>query len=710
MSEEKKAGETGVSIGSEYLLLKVAVCDGNVALKLTDGTTGRAWLDGPVVYRVRTVDGDRSVTTERLAAPAVETAGDAVIVTGQAQHFAVRHEFALEGAALRERITLRNTAQEIVPVDRLEIGATLPLTTHGGAGNLLPAVGDVEWVPIPGRRNKEDSTGGHDRFVARDLIMRRPDLWGGRHTGPRPTGGPPTRFGAEDAWFADGWCFTAGARTLVVLKHATEHCEVCPLDAEKRGGGWNARIGGVTLVATYGQHGTALMPADVTAAKPGQNIELGDVRYEQVDGDWRAGYEAFRNYFDSCGYTAPKDFDPPVHWNQLYDMSCWWTLYNTRIRRELYTLDALWEEARKAREYHCESLYLDPGWDTGFGSSVWAEDRLGPQAEFAAKLKRDYGLGLSLHCPLAGWSNASMYPEEALAMNAEGERIPGRLCSGSREYLELKAERMRRLCEDGATFLMYDGTGFTPPCCNPDHGHSIPYTADEQARNYRWLCEAVQGKYPHVLIELHDVEGHGVLPKHFPNRPGWYVENWGDEYMWSTAEDLFTGKMKFLDYTRRAYSIPTYLHISLINDNEHGLALWYAASTCAHLGIGGTHPNSMIAEAHKAHMAKYRKLKRFFVQGRYYAADEETHLHYLADRRAAVVCLFNFSDASVHRSDTVELPPDFELGADPQIHPHMHLLRQDPHRIHLNVVVPPRGANVMLLGQRDEITDPTIIW
>ncbi len=47
-------------------------------------------------------------------------------------------------------------------------------------------------------------------------------------------------------------------------------------------------------------------------------------------------------------------------------------------RQELYTLEALWEEARKAKEYHCEALYLDPGWDTGFGSAIWDEERLRP--------------------------------------------------------------------------------------------------------------------------------------------------------------------------------------------------------------------------------------------------------------------------------------------------------------------------------------------
>lgn len=711
MSETEEAKCDSLSIRYGGMSLDIATRDRNVILKLTDDSTGRTWLDGPIIYRVQTTHNDQAITTERLTGVDVEVGDNKVVITGQAQHFAVRHEFELDAEGLCERITLRNTAEEVVSVERLEIGATLSLTMPGldDYGRLRPDVRDREWVPIPMRRHPEDCSGGHEHFSARDLILRHPDYWFGRNS-HEPQGGPPSHFRPVDAWFADGWCCTAGARTLVVLKHATEHCELCPLDGEKREGGWLARIGGVTLIEAQTQGGTSFMPGGAAVLDPGRTIELGEVRYLQVDGDWQAGYAAFRDYFDSRGYLPPENFDPPVHWNQLYDMSSWWTVSGYEDRRELYTLDALWEEAGKAREYHCQSLYLDPGWDTGFASSIWDQDRLGPQAEFAAKLKRDYGLGLSLHCPLAVWSDASLYPQEAQFVDADGRQKPEWLCSGAQQYLEVKAERMRRLCEDGAGFLMYDGAGYTGPCCSEDHGHPVPYTPDEQVRNYRWLCDAVQEKYPDVLIELHDCQGHFILPRHFPHRPGWNVENWGNEYMWNTTEDLALGKMKYLDYLRRAYSVPTYLHISLINDNEHGLALWYAASTCAHLGIGGTHPNSQIAAAHKSHMAKYRKLKRFFVQGRYFAPDESTHLHYLADRKEAVLCLFNFTDESVHRTDMISVPASFELGEDPYMNAGVWVSREKPCSLHLNAVVPPRGVRVILIGQRGRIENTTMTW
>jgi len=700
------------NIESAAFSLHVHIEEDAPILKLIHRPTRQAWADGPIIYRIQTEHNGEAVTTSLLNNCAVETGEDSLTITGQMQHLAVRHEFRLEGAALSEQIELRNAANEIVPVHRLEIALSWPLTDS--AGQLLEAAQKAEWVPIPLRRHPLDVTGCYEHFSATDLISRRPDYWFGRYA--QDANGHATAFHPSEGWLADGWCFTIDEQTLVVLKHATEHCEFSVLDVEEQNGLYLVRLGGSTLVRLPLPRAHSLygMPGKVAVLAAGQTVILGISRYEVVDGDWQQGYAAFRCYFDVQGYRPPENFNPPVHWNQLYDMTSFHTNlgYSDR-RQELYTLDALWEEARKARDYHCEALYLDPGWDTGFASTVWEEDRLGPQRDFSAKLKEEYGLGLSLHCPLAYWCDASFYPPEVLRMNENGNRLPGQICSGSRQYLELKAERLRTLCEDGASFLMYDGTNYTGPCFDAGHGHPIPYTPDDQAVSYRWLIEAVQEKYPDVLIELHDVYFGGayraVLPKHFPHRPGWNVENWGNEYMWTTYEDLFTGRMKYLDYVNRAYSIPMYLHISLVNDNEHGLAFWYAASTCRHLGIGGTHPNPQIAAAHKGHMAKYRQLKRFFTQGQYFALDESIHLHFLPDVREAVLLLFNFTDQSVLRSDEVTLPDEVDLGSD-LVRPLGVGIGAEAKTLSLHTVVPPRGVRVVVLEQRQRVPRTTMIW
>jgi len=712
MANEPSAKRECKVVESDALSVQIAIDGQVIELKLIHRSTGQVWADGPVIYRVQTSEKSRDVTSSALDDPAVQVDDGTLIVTGQAQHLAVRHVFSLEGNTLCEQIELKNTAEEVVPVTRLEIGLTWPLTDP--EGSLLPDARNAQWAPIPTRRHPVDDSDRCEKFTASDLILRRPDYWFGRRDCDAQ--GRATTFGPTDAWFTDGWCFSISDHTMVVLKHASEHCELSPLDVEAHGGAWLARFGGTALLHAYDQTGGASMPGKVTALPPGQSITLGVSRYEVVLGDWQDGYAAFRRYFDAQGYLPPEDFDPPVHWNQLYDMTSWHTIRGCDDRRQdLYTLEALWEEARKAREYHCESLYLDPGWDTAFGSAIWDEARLGPQTEFVAKLRQDYDLGLSLHCPLANWCETSYYPADALRIDNNGQPMAGAVCSGSQQYLEVKAERLLKLCEDGAIFLMYDGTQYTGPCYDPNHGHPVPYTPDDQALNYRWLCDVVQEKYPEVLIELHDVHGSGsyraILPRHFPHRPGWHVENWGNEYMWTTFEDLFSGTMKYLDYVNRAYSIPLYLHISLINDNEHGLALWYTASTCRHLGIGGTHPNPMIAAAQKGHMSKYRQLKRFFTQGQYFGIDESTHLHYLPDLNEAVLLLFNFTDESVLRNEGRPLPAEVNLGKDLLGNLGVRVGETgETHTIFMNTVVPPYGVRVILLQQRDRVQRTTVIW
>jgi hypothetical protein len=710
MESKGAANEGGWQIEGEGLSLELRIERGGPVARLVHQPSQQVWVDGPVVYRLETGDEGDTSLTQRLKDLAVEAAGDSLIICGQLGHLAVRHELRLESGSLLEGVELRNAGKGRGAIQRLEIGLTWPLT--GPGGELLGEAREAEWVPIPARRHQMDATGGYDHLSASDLLRRRPDLWFGHHA--QDPVGRPLGFRGAEGWVADGWCFTKKGHSLVTLKHGEESAEFSVLDAEEREGVWFVRFGGTGLIWPRGRNGREAFPGRVITLGAGEVVRLGLSRHEVVAGDWQAGYEAFRRYFDSQGYRPPKDFDPPVHWNQLYDMTSWHTTRGYEDKRqELYTLEALREEAGKAAEYHCEALYLDPGWDTGFGSAIWDEARLGREREFCEELRERYGLKLSLHCPLAIWNDPAFYPAEAVRMNEQGARIPGRLCSGSNQYLEVKAERLLKLCKEGATFLMYDGAAYTGACSDPDHGHPIPYGPDDHARNYRRLCEVVLKEHPEVLIELHDVYTGGgynsILPKHFPHRPGGNVENWGNEYMWTTYEDLFTGRMKYLDYVNRAYSIPMYLHISLINDNEHGLALWYAASTCRHLGIGGTHPNPQVAAAHKGHMAKYRKLKRFFAQGEFVGIDEDTHVHVLADRREAVVLLFNFAEQSALRSGEIVLPERFDLGGDLLGHP-LNGIGGHGNRVFVNVVVPPRGVRVMVLEQRENAQGTHMTW
>ena len=85
------------------------------------------------------------------------------------------------------------------------------------------------------------------------------------------------------------------------------------------------------------------------------------------------------------------------------------------------------KEAAKGRDYHCEALYLDPGWDTTFGSFLWGQDWLGPRREFSEKIRESFGLTLALHCPMPPWASTQDHADGALQRGewpAECRRVP----------------------------------------------------------------------------------------------------------------------------------------------------------------------------------------------------------------------------------------------------------------------------------------------
>jgi len=90
--------------------------------------------------------------------------------------------------------------------------------------------------------------------------------------------------------------------------------------------------------------------------------------------------------------------------------------------------------------------------------------------------------------------------------------------------------------------------------------------------------------------------------------------------------------------------VPIYLHIDLRDDNEHCTFFWWFASTCRHLGIGGTHANPNIAAAQRHAMQQYRRLEAFYKRGEFYGMNEEIHLHVLPAENRVVVDIFNLSD------------------------------------------------------------------
>jgi hypothetical protein len=296
---------------------------------------------------------------------------------------------------------------------------------------------------------------------------------------------------------------------------------------------------------------------------------------------------------------------------------------------------------------------------------------MGPRRQFVKEIKEKYDLDLALHCVLAtGMSDVGgavdTWPKEACRVNAEGKIIENRMCLGSQQYLDLAEKRLLDNCADGVVFLMFDFNWFTGLCWNKDHGHPVPYKKEDHIRANVELAKRVHEKYPDVLIEMQDMLCGGMPQRYIPvyykyGIPGSYNETWGFELMWQPMEELKNGHARSLYYYSLGSTVPLYLHIDLRGDNKNCVALWWYASTCRHLGIGGTHRDPAVAQAQKLAMKQYRKLERYYKQGKFYGISEQIHIHVLEGQQAFVVNLFNLSDKPQRIGGTIPLE---QMGLD----------------------------------------------
>ncbi|MDK1032139.1 MAG: hypothetical protein QGD94_09045, partial [Planctomycetia bacterium] len=550
-------------------------------------------------------------------------------------------------AIMEERITLHNPADADIELEDFAAGMTRRIADD--IGDVFEDLLSDRLVAIPFRHRPKDASDFDVDFQMADLL-KRPGRE--RRAGKKVLHYPTHGYLPSMQWASEGWAWVHGEHTLGIFKFNQEGMEFSVLSPEADDDGVALRFGGAGMVAGD--------PSCLRKIQPGQTIQLGVTRYETVKGGYNQAAYAFRVFLDENGCRFPKGYNPPVHWNELYDNAEWHiqTLGKPPgrglTRAVTYTRELMEEEAKKAAEYGCESLYLDPGWDTDFGTFLWGEDWLGPRKQFVREMRERYDLGVSLHCPLATWMSrdgraVSSWPQAALQMDAEGNIMEGAVCLGSKQYIDEAAKRLIESCADGVVFIMFDGNWWNGGCWNPNHGHPVPYTMEDHIRANLELARRIHEKYPDVWIEIHDMIAAGSIQRYTPvyykyGLPGSYDENWGFELMWRPMDDIRTGRARALYYYNLGCNVPVYLHIDLRDDNEHCLVLWWYASTCRHLGIGGTHSRPTVAQAQKLAMKKYRQLERFYKEGDFYGMNEEVHVHVLPDENAFVINLFNVCD------------------------------------------------------------------
>jgi len=694
------ASGTCERLGNKGFELDIRVAGGKVLTALKDLRSGDMIVDDEYIYRVVTGCSEGKLVWEGLRDIRIDGGDQAVTVRGKIAALELVQTFRLpEGTSvLEEDLSISNLTGSSIAVEHLETGFQRQITDD--AAHVLPELTGDRLIAIPFRHKATDPPAWDNAFTLEQLLINP----GAEHRATAQLG-----YGYAPALHraSEGWAWQHGEYTFGIFKFNQENMQFSVIGLESRKEGVWLRFGGAAMIDGE--------PSSVGRIGPGERIFLGRSHYEVIPGGYHKAAYAFRRFLDEQGCSFPRGYDPPVHWNELYDNPEWnvqtpgHPSAPRHARKLTYTRRLIEKEAAKAVEYSAGALYLDPGWDTDFGTLIWGDEWLGPRGEFIKEMHESYGLAVSLHCPLATWMSrdgggVASWPAGAMRMDAEGNVIQGSICLGARQYLDEAAKRLLSHCEEGVKFLMFDGNWWNGGCWNPDHGHPVPYTKEDHCRALLELAQRVHEKYPHVIIEMHDMITGGSRQRYTPvyykyGLPGSYDENWGFELMWQPMEDILSGRARSLYYYNLACNIPVYLHIDLRDDNEHCLSLWWYASTCRHLGIGGTHRNPVIADAQKKAMRVYRRLKPFYTRGQFYGCEEhpeEVHFHVLREKKAAVVNLFNLEDTEkvVQGSISVE-----ELGIDPDqwyITPGPHLSCRNG-RLYWSRRLPSYGTDVLEL-------------
>ena len=618
----------------------------------------------------------------------------------------VLHEFRIPHGQpwLEEQITLTNRSAHPLDLTSGRCGFLLPLTLSGDREVAGPW-SRFKLTAIPFRRALGGYRGQYADFPLGQVLTEEYSF---EAMGPLGQG-----MTVSPEYAAEGWAWTDGERGFLVIKYGQQGMEWSVVDRTTIPNGQLAlRWGGYGL-----HHGD---PAHGAWLQPGESHQFGVTKLIAYAGGMAEGFYAFRQEMAARGHGCPPDFDPPVHWNELYDNHLWWLPDDEQgdpaMRKKYYTLADMKAEASKARAIGCEALYLDPGWDTRFGSKIWDEARLGPCKDFVAMLKRDYGLELSLHTPLSAWCDPRSYSEDMYRVDRFGQRLTWEkkqsfglspLCGASRQYQEETARRLKVLARDGAVFFMFDGNYYRGECWDPQHGHIVPARREEHVQGMCRLARMVHEEYPHVLVEMHSPDpvyyGHGRASADLGRSTAMGFDSvWAFELMWQPMDDLLSGRSLALYYYSLAYALPLYIHIDLRTDNVNALVFWWNASTCRHLGIGGTHPDPRVQVAHKSAMSAYRRLKPCYAAGTFYGLDEVTHLHKHPREPLAAINCFNLEDRAVERTVKVDLA---RIGLDPRKEYQVEDVpsRRDGDAYIFDLKLPPLSHQLRVLGLKGSV-------
>jgi len=606
---------------------------------------GTVFADRPYMYLLSGYIGEGDSIAVQLTDRRVEASMHDTRITGRfdALNVELQQSLTYSERGIEESVTLRNLNSEPVTFSDIGLGFAAELADRDA------------WrlCAIPFRVQLDGSR--HD-YTAADL--RDGDF----HNAVYEEKSRPEIPLCEDSRLrSEAWAWWHDEQGLVIIKYNNADIELsvaAPLLCEGE------------QVLRYGGVGSCLYGESTAGHKlePGEAFTFGTTFYLHVEGKIENAFSAYRDFLDSRGHGFPSDYDPPVNWNELYDIG--WYHSDAKLLKENYTLDALRREAAKAKDCGCELLYLDPGWEVVEGSTLWDESRLGSVEDLVELLDREFGLTLGFRTVLRSYRDdwprqyVVQHPGKPKEKLKWGDLTFWELCLCDDTFRKEKIERIQNIADKGIRFLMVDEMDWRGPCHDPDHSHDMPTTAVDHVRAVYDLCKKLRRSCPELIIECHDPVWPWFtsiyVPTYFQQafgNAGSYDENWGFEYMWDCIEDLKSGKALALYYYNLACNIPLYLHITMAADNDACLFFWWAASTVRHLGIGGKHGHESVDPkeklphnpekrfaAYQAQMKLYRKLKPYFVRGTFHGLGEHIHLHTLPDRLGGVLVVFNLTD------------------------------------------------------------------
>ena len=363
--------------------LAIASTNGQVMVQFQDRLSGMTIADGPYLYSAKMFVGEKEQSFRGLENPGITKLPDSLVIRGTLAGLELEHHFTLSSNRLflEEAISLHNATAHLIALSDFEAGFQRAVVDQNGEA--LSEFAHDRWVAIPLRARATDPKGFENDFSIPQLI---------NEPGYEPYMNKDLQYTQVPSRHrrAEGWAWIHGDTTLGIFVFNQENLLFSVVSAEKTTNGAALRFGGACMISGE--------PDALTRIAPGQTVNLGVVRYQSMKGGYLEAAYAFRALLDEKGCRFPKDYNPPVHWEQLYDMNGAWTDRSAR-----YTKAILEQEAEKARAFSCEALYLDPGWDTDFGSLYWGEKWLGPRREFIEEMRSKYGLQVSLHCALATW-------------------------------------------------------------------------------------------------------------------------------------------------------------------------------------------------------------------------------------------------------------------------------------------------------------------